>query len=92
MNPDEIFKGWIADIENIRQDIHEMFSLRRTFRDVAEVFRNNKRLQDVGGHLWEWMLLNYAASILMRVRRQVQGQKEHWISINCSKLSSSGLT
>lgn len=75
MNPDEIFRAWMADIENIRTDIHEMFSLRRTFRDVAEVFRNNPRLQEVGGHLWEWMLLSYAASILIRVRRQVQGQK-----------------
>ncbi len=75
MTPDEIFHAWIADIENIRQDVHEMFSLRRTFRDVAEVFRENPRLQEVGGHLWEWILLNYSASVLIRVRRLVQGQK-----------------
>jgi hypothetical protein len=75
MNSDEIFQSWMKDMQSIKNDIIELFSLRRTFRDVAEVFQNNRRLQNVGGHLWGWMTRNYAASVLIRVRRQVQGQK-----------------
>jgi hypothetical protein len=33
---DEVFRGWIADIENIRWDVHQLFALRRTFRDVEQ--------------------------------------------------------
>ena len=62
------------DVQTIRHDIHELFSFRRTFRDVADVFRGNDRLQAAGGHLWDWMRLNYAASVLIRVRRQVDTQ------------------
>jgi HEPN superfamily AbiU2-like protein len=75
MNANEVFRAWTADLENIRHDIHELFALRRTFRDVYEVFKNNRRLQEVGNHLWDWMLLNYAASVLIRIRRQAEGQK-----------------
>src|SRR5438046_2962920 len=75
MSPDEIFDGWMKDMVSIKNDIIELFSLRRTFRDVAEVVQNNRRLQEVGGHLWGWMVRNYASSVLIRVRRQVQGQK-----------------
>ncbi len=61
-------------MQSIRGDIHELFRLRRTFRDVAEVFRNNPRLQEHGGHIWDWMRLNHVASVLMRLRRLLDGQ------------------
>jgi hypothetical protein len=48
--------------------------LRRTFRDVAEVFRNNPRLQQTGEHLWVWFLMNYVSSVLIRIRRQIDSQ------------------
>ena len=72
---DDLFREWMQDIERIRLDIHELFSLRRTFRDVADVFRGNSRLQQVGGHIWGWLRVNYVASVLMRVRRQVDSQQ-----------------
>src|SRR5262249_12411727 len=34
-----------------------------------------ERLQQVGGHLWEWMVLNYAATVLMGIRRLVDSQR-----------------
>ena len=46
---DNLWEDWRDDIERIRKDIHELFSCRRTFRDVAEVFSRNARLQHVGG-------------------------------------------
>jgi hypothetical protein len=80
---DDQFRQWIADLESIRADIHEMFRLRRTFRDVAGVFERNPRLQSVGGHIWDWMLLNYAASVLIRLRRQVDNQAN---TVNLNRL------
>ena len=32
---DNLWQDWRDDIERIRKDIHELFSSRRTFRDVA---------------------------------------------------------
>lgn len=80
---DEQFRNWMADMENIRLDIHELFRLRRTFRDLAGIFLKNERLQNVGGHIWDWMRLNYAASVLIRLRRQVDNQAN---TINLNRL------
>ena len=66
---DDIFRGWIADMKLISNDVYELFALRRTFRDVAEVFRNNPRLREAGEHLWKWLLMNYVSSVLIRIRR-----------------------
>ena len=74
MTPDDLFEEWVRDIQEIKFDIFELFSFRRTFREFAEVFRQNERLQAVGGHVWNWMRSNYVASILLRVRRQVDDQ------------------
>jgi hypothetical protein len=83
MDPDELFDRWIADMKSIRDDIHELFRLRRTFRDVADVFRNNQRLRETGGHVWDWMLLNHVAAVLIRLRRQVDNQNN---TVNLKKL------
>jgi hypothetical protein len=83
MDHDEIFRAWMADLESIRLDIHELFSLRRTFRDLADVFERNTRLQAAGGHMWDWIRLNYAASVLIRLRRQVDRQRN---TINLKRL------
>lgn len=75
MNPDEVFRSWMADFKAIVNDVYELFSTRRTFRDVAEIFKSNPRLRETGGHLWDWMLLNYVANVLMRIRRLVDSQR-----------------
>jgi hypothetical protein len=74
MNEEQIFRSWTADFEAIVTDIYELFSTRRTFRDLAEIFKKNPRLAETGGHLWDWMLLNYVANVLMRIRRLVDSQ------------------
>ena len=74
MAEDNLWQEWRDDIERIKQDIYELFSSRRTFRDVAEVFRGNARLQDVGSYLWDWMRVSYASYVVMRVRRETDDQ------------------
>jgi hypothetical protein len=71
---DKLWKDWRSDIDEIKQDTYELFSSRRTFRDVAAVFRGNPRLQEVGGHLWDWMRISYASYVVMRVRRETDEQ------------------
>lgn len=74
MPADQLWEEWRNDLERIRQDIHELFSSRRTFRDIAAVFEQNKRLQEVGGYLWDWMRISYASYVVMRVRRETDDQ------------------
>lgn len=74
LSDDEVWARWRDDLARIRQDAHELFRARRTFRDVVEVFKGNPRLQDTGGHLWQWMLVNYASFVVMRIRREVDDQ------------------
>ncbi len=76
MNPDEVYRGWMKDLRSIAQDVHTLFIIRRTFREVYDVFKKNKRLQETGAHLWTWMLMNYTASVLMRVRAVTDNQNE----------------
>ena len=75
MNDDEVFRSWMADFEAIVQDVYVLFSTRLTFRDVADIFNKNARLRQTGWYLWDWMLLNYIANVLMRIRRLVDSQQ-----------------
>ncbi len=74
IDADALFAEWQADIERIKQDTHELFSLRQTFRDLREIFIRNRQLQEDGGYLWDWMRVNYAASVLIRLRRELDTQ------------------
>jgi hypothetical protein len=74
LSPDDLWSEWRQDITRIKNDVYELFSSRRTFRNLAKVFRNNKRLQETGSYLWEWMRLSYASYVVMRVRRETDEQ------------------
>src|SRR5688572_29774392 len=74
LSDDQLWARWQEDIDRIKHDTYELFSSRRTFRDVAEVFRRNARLQATGGHLWDWMRVCYASYVVMRVRRETDEQ------------------
>ena len=74
LTDDDVWDRWRADIERIKQDAYELFSARRTFREIADVFANNPQLQETGGHLWQWMLVNYTNFVIMRIRRETDDQ------------------
>ena len=71
---DQLWNAWRDDVKAIRQDVHELFSIRRTFRDLGEVFRSNPRLQECGGDMWEWIRVTYASYVIMRIRRETDDQ------------------
>lgn len=72
--PDQLWAEWRSDIERILQDAYELFSARRVFRDLGDVFRGNQRLQGTGGYLWDWMRVNYASYVIIRIRRETDDQ------------------
>lgn len=74
MPADELWAEWRRDFETIKKDTHYLFRERRTFRDVADVFRKNNRLRAVGGHLWDWMRASWVSHVAMRIRRESDEQ------------------
>ena len=67
---DELFTEWQADVERIKDEVVQLFSMRRIFRDVMHIFDNNERLRDCGGHVWDWMRVARAHTLLVRLRRE----------------------
>ncbi len=76
ISADELWREWRQDLEKIKREIHELFSARRAFREVADVFGGNHRLQSVGWRLWDWMRVNYAAFVIIRIRRETDDQSK----------------
>ena len=83
MSADELWADWRSGIEIIRDDVHELFSARKIFRDTADVFGGNPRLQEVGGYFWEWMRVSYASYVIMRIRRETDDQRN---TVNLNQL------
>jgi hypothetical protein len=71
---DDLWRDWTGDLKRIERDAYELFSIRRQFREMAQLFEHNPRLQDVGGNLWLWLRHLYASTVLMRFRREVDTQ------------------
>jgi hypothetical protein len=71
---DELWDRWREDIERIVKDSYELYALRRQFREITSCFEKNDHLQQAGSNLWIWLRTCYASTILMRFRREVDGQ------------------
>ncbi|HUE89219.1 MAG TPA: hypothetical protein VMO26_24340 [Vicinamibacterales bacterium] len=71
MTADDLFRRWQERIERIRNELHYVFSTRRNFRDVQDMFRNNKQLNDVGSQAYEWLLGIWGLDAVMAVRREL---------------------
>lgn len=71
---DDLWAQWRDDVERLVKDSYELFSIRRQFREIATLFEQNEHLQRAGANLWLWLVGCYAATVLMRFRREVDGQ------------------
>ena len=78
---DELWNEWRHDFEAIKKDIHYLFRERRTFREVTEVFRQNGRLHDVGGHLWDLMSRAWVSHVAIRVGHETD-ERGNTINLN----------
>src|SRR5437762_1256661 len=74
LSADELWNDWCGDIERIYKDSTELFWLRRQFREIAEMYEGNARLQETGSNLWLWLRGCYASTVLMRLRRETDDQ------------------
>src|SRR5437879_5269033 len=70
MTADRLWSEWQADAERIRKDTVELFSFRRQFREIQEIFAGNAHLQAVGGHVWDWIRRAYVWTVLARLRHE----------------------
>ena len=71
MSDDELFADWVPWIGRVENELTTIAWNRRMFRDVSRVFKYNAHLREVGGFVYEWMLLNYTAGVTMAFRREV---------------------
>ncbi len=71
---DALWHQWMDFADDIHNELVESFSLRRQYRDFVGLFQENNRLRETGGHVWRWMQVCYANTILVRIRRHVEGQ------------------
>lgn len=71
MSDDELFADWLDWIGKVRKELEGLAWNRRMFRDVSKVFEHNAHLQEVGGFVYEWLRLNYAAAAAIAFRREV---------------------
>jgi hypothetical protein len=74
MSADQLWRDWCADIERICKDSYELFTIRRQFREIAEMYQGNEHLQRAGANLWLWLRGCYVSTIVMRLRRETDDQ------------------
>jgi hypothetical protein len=55
-----LFGDWLDAIERIHTEMMALGQNRRMFNMMREVVERNRRLQQTGGHVIEWMFGNYA--------------------------------
>jgi hypothetical protein len=72
MSADQLWNDWCEDIERIVRDSYELFAFRRQFREIAEMFEANGRLQQTGS--WLWLRACYVSTVLVKFRREADGQ------------------
>ena len=71
MTDDELFRDWVAGIERIYTEMIGLGQNRRMFRMMRDVLDRNRRLQETGGHVLDWMFGNYALAAAMSFRRDL---------------------
>jgi hypothetical protein len=74
VSDDELFKKWSEWMDRIYQETIALAANRQMFRRIAKMFEKNKRLQEVGGHVWDWLKRNYVDSATMSMRRELDRQ------------------
>ena len=71
LTDDELFADWADIAQRAHDNAARLHWNRRMFRTLAAVFTANPRLQETGGHLWNWIRHNYTAGAGMAIRREL---------------------
>ncbi len=72
---DRTWAEWAELDGKIFNELLETFALRRQFRDFMALFEENSELREHGGHVWSWMRTCYVNTMLVRIRRHTDGQR-----------------
>jgi hypothetical protein len=71
---DRLLTSWSKALDGIKDDLLELNWAQRVLEELRLAFESNDRLQQTGGHFWEWARTNHAYATLIRVRREVDSQ------------------
>jgi hypothetical protein len=82
---EQALQDWSDWANRIKVDLLETFWSLEVLERLRSVYLANKKLQDVGGYLWEWARMNHAYATLMRLRREVDTQSN---TVNVLRLLS----
>lgn len=75
LTQDQIFGRWKARFERVKLELTYLFEIRRKFRDVESMFRDNPRLAGTGSQAWEFLFLLWGRDAVMAIRRELDDDK-----------------
>lgn len=76
LNPDEFFRRWESQIDMLYNQVVHLAHLDDVFWQLQAIAKENQRLGDGGeGVFLAWMVNTYVATILVGIRRLVDGTK-----------------
>jgi hypothetical protein len=72
----QMWEKWRKDISRIYLETVYAFRSRRNFRELRQIFVNNRRLQNEAGHVWEWIMGMYGRDQVLAVGREIDRHTE----------------
>ncbi len=77
LSNDEVFARWQARFNRIHDELKYLFTTRRKFLEVQEMFQTNERLKEIGSQPYQWILGMWGRDVVIGVRRELDSNKNN---------------
>jgi hypothetical protein len=74
LSADDCYARWQQHVKRIKNETVYLFTTRQHFREVRRMFQENKRLNEIGGEVYRWLLGIWGRDALIALRRELDGQ------------------
>lgn len=71
LTDDEVFARWRERLEKVHNELMYLATTRRRFKDVEELFADNKRLHAIGSQPYRWIQGMWGRDAVIAVRREL---------------------
>ena len=75
LSNDEAFKRWQDRIDLILTELMYVFENRQKFRELQQMFHDNKRLNEIGSQPYEWLLGHWGRDAVIAIRRELDSDR-----------------
>lgn len=75
LSNDEVFKRWQDHIDLILTELMYLFENRQKFRELQQMFQDNKRLNEIGSQPYEWLLGHWGRDAVIAIRRELDSDR-----------------